>query len=127
MTLEEVVENRIRQSQTLADMAYVLQMLFENHSISDDGHLISIRALVGHINGMRIEIYPKEHPPAHFHIRGGDINASFAIEDGRCLEGTIGGREQALVRFWYKNARHTLIEIWNHTRPSDCQVGPIYE
>ena len=126
MTLEDVIADRIRQSQTLSDLAYTLRMLFENHSIFE-GRLISIRALVGYANGLRIEIHPNDHPPAHFHVRGGNVNAKFAIGDCRYLDGEIGGRERELVRFWYNNARHKLIQTWNDTRPSDCSVARINE
>jgi hypothetical protein len=127
MQLEDIIAHRIRQAHTLSDQAFILRMLFEYHSVWTDGRLLSIRALVGYVNGLRIEIHPNEHPPAHFHVRSGEIDASFAIEDGRFLKGTIGAREQDLVKFWYRYSRPKLVQAWNETRPSDCPVGPIPE
>ena len=127
MTLEELICERIKQATTLDELAFILQKLFEQHSIWTDGRLISIRALVGNANGLKIEIYPREHPPAHFHVRSVGVNATFTVEDCKYLEGKISRREQDLVEFWYKHSRPLLIKKWNELRPSDCQVGPIIQ
>jgi hypothetical protein len=124
MNLDDIIEKRIRDCGNLSELAFILRMLFENHSVSADGQLLSYRALVGYANGLRIEIHPNEHAPAHFHVRAQDIDASFSIEECLLLEGRIGSREQDLVRFWYKHSRQRLVQIWNETRPSDCPVGP---
>jgi len=83
------------------------------------------KALVSRVKGLRIEIFPREHAPPHFHVRGGEIDASFSIEDGSLLQGSVDGRTQDLVEYWFLKAKPQLIEVWNATRPSDCQVGPI--
>ncbi len=127
MALEEIIARRIRQSDSLEELAFILQKLFENNSVWTDGRLLTIRALVGYANGLKIEVYPNEHPPAHFHVRGGDVNASFSIENCRLLGGNTNGREHDLVLFWYKDARPQLIRKWNQTRPANCPVGPIPE
>lgn len=83
------------------------------------------KALVARVKGLRIEIFPREHAPPHFHVRGGAINASFSIEDGSLLQGTVDGRTQNLIEYWFLKTRPRLIEVWNATRPSDGHVGPI--
>ena len=125
MNFEDIIAERIRKTKSLSELALILECLFEYHSIQADGQIFSIRALVGYTNGLKIEIHPNEHPPAHFHVRGGDVDASFAIEDCQLLKGVISSREQDLVLFWYKYSRQKLIQVWNETRPSNCQVGPI--
>ena len=83
------------------------------------------KVLVDRIHGLRIEIYSKEHHPPHFHVVGGDVDACFAIDDCRHLVGNIDGMRLAKIQAWYERAKPFLIEKWNATRPTDCQVGPI--
>ncbi|MGA9115804.1 MAG: DUF4160 domain-containing protein [Bacteroidota bacterium] len=127
MTFEEVIANRVRAAETLKELAETLQGLLTNHSVSEDGHLLSIRALVDYIKGLKIEVRPNEHPPAHFHVLGEKIDASFAIDDCRLLRGIISDRELKLVIVWFRFARPKLIRRWNETRPTDCPVGLISE
>src|SRR5574341_133310 len=112
MTFEEVIAQRVKQCKSLQELSFVLQKLFEQHSIWTDGQLISIRQLVGYIGGLRIEIFHTEHPPPHFHVKAADVDASFTIEDCTFLKGSIGSRERDLVKWWYKHSRATLITIW---------------
>jgi hypothetical protein len=96
--------------------------------VYDNGGIPSLlfgRALVGQVNGLRIQIFPREHAPAHFHVSGPDVDASFQIEDGAFLQGTISAKDAALVRYWYRDAMPRLIEVWNATRPSNCKVGKL--
>lgn len=43
------------------------------------------RVLVAHLDGLRIQIHPREHAPPHFHVVADGINARFAIETGKYL------------------------------------------
>jgi hypothetical protein len=94
---------------------------------SDEGAPVLLfgRQLVDRIRGLRIEIFPREHAPPHFHVKGGDIDAAFALSDCSLLYGTISRRDEDLVRFWYARARGRLVDVWNATRPSDCPVGRV--
>jgi hypothetical protein len=76
------IERSVTESENLDDMAKCLYGLLNgNFAVWTDGALYSIKQLVSMQGGLRIEIYSNEHPPPHFHVKGGDINASFAIED----------------------------------------------
>jgi len=126
MSLEESIINAIRRATTLDELALTLEHLIDGgFAVWSDGSLYETRQLVGRARGLRIEIYPREHPPPHFHVRGPGVRGSFTIEDCRLLEGSISGRDRALVQWWYGHGRMRLIEFWNATRPSDCPVGPI--
>ena len=121
------LESGLAAARSLEDLAIILDHLLSGgFSVWEDGSLYCIRQLVAKVEGLRIEIRPKEHAPPHFHVvtREG-MNASFAIETGALLRGSLGGRELSLVQWWYARSRGTLIEVWNATRPSDCPVGPI--
>jgi len=87
-------------------------------------HLVEIRQLVGRLSGgIRIEVYPDEHAPPHFHVRAPSLNASLAIEDCRVLKGTVSGADLRTIRYWHAHAKPDLIRCWNETRPGDCTVG----
>ncbi len=126
INLYEEIERRAINAETLKDSAEVLEILLSGgFSVWKDGSLYSIKQLVERVNGLRIEVFSREHPPPHFHISGGGISATFSITDCKHLEGKIGGREKALVKWWYDRSRPTLVRAWNKTRPTDCPVGPI--
>lgn len=72
---------------------------------------------------LKIEIYPDEHPPPHFHVKSPNIDASFNIESCNLLKGEIEGRDKKKIEYWHKHAKPLLIEIWNSTRPTNCTVG----
>jgi hypothetical protein len=118
------IEREVRDSKSLKDLVSALdKLLTGGFAVWDDGELYSIKQLVERINGLRIEIFSREHAPPHFHVSGGDIDATFAIEDGRLLCGKIDGRNLRLVQWWYERGRTVLVETWNQTRPDDCPVG----
>lgn len=124
----ELIEKGIAEASSLKDSLNVLEHLLSGgYSVWTDGSLYEVRQLVEEVRGLRIEVFAKEHPPPHFHISGGNIDAVFSIADCQFLEGRIGGRERRLVEWWYQRSRLRLIEAWNSTRPSDCPVGPILD
>lgn len=86
--------------------------------------LLQGKQLVERLSGLKIEIHPDEHPPPHFHVRSQEINASFAIDDCRLLKGRISADLLEKVRYWHRHSKQKLIDAWNATRPTDCQVGP---
>ena len=64
--------------------------------------LIEIRQFVDRLNGLKIEIYPNEHAPPHFHVKSPTIDASFTIEECALLQGNIDNGNYRKVKFWYK-------------------------
>lgn len=85
--------------------------------------LIEIKALVTRVNGLKIEVYPNEHPPPHFHVKSPNVNASFDIENCQLLEGIVDPRDKKKIQYWHEYAKPLLIEAWNLTRPTNCLVG----
>ncbi|WP_420843105.1 DUF4160 domain-containing protein [Geothrix terrae] len=105
----------------------VLEILLSGgYGVGEGNQVYSIRQLVDSVNGLRIEIFSREHAPPHFHVSKGNTNATFSITDGHHLNGEIGSREKALVQWWFARSQAKLLRIWNETRPSGCQVGPIH-
>jgi len=126
MNQYEEIEKRIETATSLEELVSVLETLFNrNFSVWRDGQLYNIKQLVAKVNGLHFEINSNEHAPPHFHVKGGDIDATFSIDSGELLQGKIDGRRKALVGWWYSRSRDKLITVWNQTRPSDCPVGPV--
>ncbi len=88
--------------------------------------LIEIRQLVARVNGLKIEIYPNEHPPPHFHVKSPNIDASFSIDSCEQINGKVGSKELRKIQFWHRSAKQLLVDVWNETRPTNCTVG-VYE
>jgi len=93
--------------------------------LEEDGDLILVQAkqLVDRLNGLKIEIYPNEHPPPHFHVKSPNVDASFTIEDCSLLNGDVSGKDYDKIRYWHKFSKDLLIDVWDKTRPYQCQVG----
>lgn len=85
--------------------------------------LLEIRQLVDRVNGLRIEIYPNEHPPPHFHVKSPNVDASFSIDDCSKIGGTISGMDYRKIKYWHQKAKPLLIARWNSSRPTNCVVG----
>jgi hypothetical protein len=122
----EALEEKLRARTSVQDAAEVLsELLSGGYAVWTDGTLYNIRQLVARVYGLQIHVYANDHSPPHFHVIRPDIDASFRIDNGAFLKGSIDGREQRLVQWWYERSRDLLVETWNATRPSDCPVGPI--
>lgn len=96
------------------------------HILVRDNELILLQGkqLIERLAGLKVEIYPDEHAPPHFHIKSPEINASFAIEDCCLLDGNAPRGALDKIKYWHKHSKKKLIEAWNSTRPTYCQVGP---
>lgn len=125
---ESDFNDEIARATDLGDLTSLLErLLSSNLAVWEDDTLIHIKKLVAEVRGLRIEIYPNEHPPPHFHVRGPSIAGTFDIRTCELLQGRLQGREQRLVEWWHRRSRGQLIRIWNSTRPANCPVGPIDE
>jgi hypothetical protein len=122
----EEIESEIESAASLNDSARVLdKLLFEGYAVWMDGSLYNIKQLVARVDGLKIKIFAREHPPPHFHVSAGNIDATFSLADCSLINGCVSGRERALIEWWYAKSRPLLVKTWNETRPTDCPVGPI--
>ena len=120
------IAKKLGECTSLDELTEGLEHLLNGgYGVWKDGELYSIRQLVSRVNGLKIEIYSNEHSPPHFHVKGGDIDASFSIVDCALIAGKISGRERKLIEWWHSNGKQSLVNVWNSTRPTDCSVGPI--
>ena len=116
------LERRTKDATSLEELGETLQELLSGpYEVWPNGELIEIKVFVDAVNDMRVEIRPKEegHNIPHFHVVGQDFDASFEIETGRHMKGSINSRHLRLIRDWWaRQARGGLLAIWNATRAS---------
>ncbi|CAN5815251.1 DUF4160 domain-containing protein [soil metagenome] len=62
--------------------------------------------------GIVIRMFPKDHPPPHFHALFGEHRARVAIATGEPLEGKLPPRAARLVREWAELHRSELATNW---------------
>ena len=94
--------------------------------INDVGQRSLNEEQVGSLNGLKIEIFSREHPPPHFRVSYAGETANFAIKDCTQLNGGLR-KWRRNIRKWHAEYKKDLIEAWNRTRPSDCPVGKYVE
>jgi hypothetical protein len=66
--------------------------------------------------GISIRIYPREHPPPHFHAVYGEVEATISIDTLETLRGGLPRRVLALVVEWAMMHRSELRENWRRAR-----------
>ena len=122
----------IADAKTLGELGEQLQRLLNSGCyvwIEPDGRklLLYERVLVDRIHGLKIYIYPSEHPPLHFHVRSAELDAVFALDDCSLIRGSVNRKTRDLIEFYHAEAKDKLIEMWNKTRPTNCVVGTAWE
>jgi hypothetical protein len=90
--------------------------------INDQGQRYLVEELVATLDGLRIQIFSRDHPPPHFRVTYAGTSADFSISDCEKLVGDLSKWERT-IRAWHAENKNNLIEVWNRTRPSDCPVG----
>jgi Domain of unknown function (DUF4160) len=86
-----------------------------------------IKELVGKIRNMKIEIYPNDHNPPHFHIRSNDqsINATFRLDTGELIDGVIGGKDQKRIEAFFTDSKTQALmrHMWNKSKDENQKVS----
>jgi len=102
------------------------ESFFQGPMLTESGLRNLNEEQVARINKMSVNIWPDEHPPPHFHVKFAGEDASFGIADCRRLPNVKGLEKfEHNIKAWWKDNLCRLIDVWNSTRPADCQVGPI--
>lgn len=70
------------------------------------------------INGVKIELYYKDHNPPHFHALIAESDALIEIRTLKILEGKLPKNKEKLILKWAKDNQVTLLAIWNGLRNS---------
>jgi Domain of unknown function (DUF4160) len=99
---------------------------FHGPMLNEAGVRGLIEVTVAFVGGMAIVIKGAEHPPPHFHVKYQGADVPFSISECRRLFAAKGLEAYEYnIRNWWKKNKAKLVDTWNSSRPSDCQVGPI--
>jgi hypothetical protein len=80
--------------------------------------------IVAVLDGIKIQFYWDDHPPAHFHAEYGEFRASVAIDSLRIIAGYIPASQYRKVVAWARSRKGQLLEAWI-TCQSDLHPGKI--
>jgi len=101
-----------------------LARFFATCQVWPNGNVIETKVLVEEIKGVRIDVYPKEHMPPHFHVSYNGHHATYRIDNCELMNGSLGSKEDRVVKYWFDQSGKTKLEkAWNKTRPGDHTTG----
>jgi hypothetical protein len=66
--------------------------------------------------GIVVQMYWRDHPPAHIHAYYQGFEALFAIEDGELIGGRVPAAATRLIRAWIEERRDELLANWERAR-----------
>ena len=112
--------------QNLHDELLALQDQFANIDLFTKGsngyRQLLIEVLIREIKNLKIKIYQEPgHKMPHLHIDYGKNNnhiASYNIETGERIEGSLDKKYDKSVRDWIYENRKKILQIWN-----EIQIG----
>jgi len=64
------------------------------------------------VEGVKIQFYPNDHPPPHFHAEFGEHRASIHIQSVRVLRGNLPDRKLRVVVEWASTRKAVLAETF---------------
>jgi hypothetical protein len=68
--------------------------------------------VVAIVDGVKIEFYPDEHPPPHFHPRIAEFVAQIEIRNCRVLRGSLPPAKLSGVLSWAARHQSGLMNAW---------------
>jgi hypothetical protein len=66
--------------------------------------------------GIVVQMYWREHPPAHFHAYYQGFEGLFAIETGDLIAGQMSPGPKRIVKAWTLRHKQELLENWERSR-----------
>ncbi|WP_322515076.1 DUF4160 domain-containing protein [Rhodopseudomonas palustris] len=68
--------------------------------------------VIAKVDGVKIEFYPDEHPPPHFHARYAEYVAQIEIRTGKVLRGSLPPAKLGRVLAWTAGHYMGLMNAW---------------
>ena len=72
---------------------------------------------IKHIDGVKIDVYPREHPPPHFHTIYAEHQELIEIKTLKTYSGKIPRNKRKKVIEWAKNNIERLAKIFKQLNP----------
>lgn len=110
------------QSETKLPKQTISQLLethLDSTQVLDDGTVYKIKKYVASVGDLTIEVYPKDHPPAHFHVvsKQRRINARFSINTIALLSekyGEISKKDAKKIQNFFKSNPKMLQKLLSY-------------
>ena len=95
--------------------------------VNEEFGVYFIKELVGKIRNMKIEIYPNDHNPPHFHVKSNDlsIDATFRLDDCTLLKGQIDSNDLKRIKAFFNdnNTQQLMKEMWNKSKFGNQKIN----
>jgi hypothetical protein len=95
--------------------------------ITPDGEFYFIKELVGRIRNLKIEIYPNDHNPPHFHVKSSDnsINAVFRLDNCQLIKGDLKSKDRKRIEKFFEDetTKDLMKEMWNKSKTDDRKLN----
>jgi len=120
MSYLEAVINKVK---SIDDLLAMLGKFLDStdYVMEKDGKefLVQTKARVDSLNGYKIEIYPSEHNPPHFHVvKDNKKLAAYTIDNCLKINGELPANIEKKLKFFHRHSREKLANFWLETRPS---------
>jgi hypothetical protein len=73
-------------------------------------------ALIAIVEGVRLTVYPRDHPPPHFHARIAEHEALISVATGELLEGSLPRAKLVAVKRWYMAHQDEIAYLWREVQ-----------
>jgi hypothetical protein len=64
------------------------------------------------IDGIKIMIFAKDHPPPHLHAKYGEYEAQISLATGDVLKGSLPRAKLRTLQRWFKPRQTRLAFLW---------------
>jgi len=64
------------------------------------------------VDGVKIELYFKDHNPPHFHALISEYDAMIEIKTQTIIQGSLPNNKKTKILKWAKSNESTLMAIW---------------
>jgi len=69
--------------------------------------------IVAIIDGMKVQFFPNEHPPPHFHVAFAEYRALIRIDTMSVWKGTLPRNKLKVLLAWAEPRQSILLATWN--------------
>lgn len=113
---EQKKSDLVSQNRIPVNVADLLEIHLDSTQILPDGRVYKIKRFIAATGDLRIEVYPKDHDPSHFHVisRQRGINARFdirTIELVNMKEGKIKKDDIKKIQDFFKTSSDFLNQL----------------
>ena len=97
------------------NLEFYLNRYINRTVVWPDGTVLEIKEFLGNIRNLKIEMYPNDHNPPHFHVKTKceTINAKFKLEDCSLISGRINKKDYKRIQAFYEKMHDELWKYWN--------------